>query len=92
MMKTLLLMCLHLLFHGYLLPLRHLQLTRHFAWMLTKHNWIRLNPRMMANSAFVAVSCQSLFVYSHLQRFMVFCSACLLGWLLLVATVSFICL
>jgi hypothetical protein len=89
--KTLLLVGLHLLFHGYLLPCQ-LQFTRDLAGMLTKHNWIRLNPGMMPNSDIVAVLCQSLFVYSHLQRFMVFCGSCLLGRLLFVATVSFICL
>jgi len=89
-MKTLLLMGLHLLFDGNLLS--HLNFPWHFARMLTKNNWIRLYPRMMTNSNIVAVLCHSLFIYSHLQRFMVFRSSGGLGCLFLVATVSFICL
>ena len=91
-METLLLVGLHLLLNGYRLP-DHLYFARDFAWMLAKHNWIRLNPRVMTNSgAFDCVSSgQSLFIYSHLQRFTVFCGSCLLG-LLLVAYVSFSCL
>jgi hypothetical protein len=54
MMKTLLLVRLHLRFDRYLLT-GHLKFPRHFSRMLAKHNWVRLNPRMMANPNVIAV-------------------------------------